>query len=270
MVIFCFFIISLVWDPPIPDASYALNEMMQEPIQKKTNRKRFLMKKFDKNYFIEPMYDYELWGIVVTYPNMHSLFDPKNIKYEVREKDFCIIWGKNIKNNIHKNTNFSSSNYTCHVRPKKLTDRNWGKDFHINQLSNNHLLTDKKDIAKTIAKIEIGDQIYIKGVLMRYGDEELGYVMRESSTTRNDYKCETIYIDEIKILKKSTTIKSFFLNMSEFFWLIIFLIKIFINLIFKAERKKIFANKNSGIRVPTSSTLIYAEKYKKMILKIIT
>ncbi len=75
----------------------------------------------------------------------------------------------------------------------------------MNQLSNNHLLSDNEDIRDRVQKIRIGDQIRVQGYLASY---ESPGGLRGTSTTRTDTgdgACETIYVERFEILRAATS-----------------------------------------------------------------
>lgn len=216
---FGLFLFSLLYKPPIPEEKEFLPELQNEPIQTTTQKKQFNFTHKNKyKIWVEPLFDYELWGTVVSYPSMTSILDKDNVGNEIRIKDFCVIWGDNLKNNIGKSMTYRSENYTCFYRTK--ISEYWSK-FNPNQLSNNHLITDNKKVAQKIKKIEIGDQIYLKGALVKYGFPP-NQTIRGSSTTRTDRgngACETVFVEDLKILKKSTPLISALLEINKFCFL---------------------------------------------------
>lgn len=213
-----FFIFSFFYTPPIPQEKDFLPELQNEPNQTFTKKKRFMFMHKDKyEIWVKPTFDYELWGTVVSQPSMMSILDKDNVGNEIRIKDFCVIWGDNLKNDIGKNMEYRSENYTCFYRTK--IEEYWDK-FNPHQLSNNHLITDNKALARKIKKIEIGDQIYLKGSLVEYGFPP-DQMIRASSTTRTDRgngACETIFVEDLKILKKSTPVISMLLKINKFYF----------------------------------------------------
>ena len=96
------------------------------------------------------------------------------------------------------------------------------------QVSNNHLVIDSEKIEKKINQLSVGDQIKIKGKLVNVHAENLGKPGKydpklfewNSSTKREDTgggACETIYIEDIEIIKKGNAI-SYYLNKISWFF----------------------------------------------------
>jgi hypothetical protein len=72
-------------------------------------------------------------------------------------------------------------------------------------LSNNHLLTDKPDIARAIRKVRLGDQVHFRGYLAEYSHNHNGRPFnRGTSIVRTDTgngACETIFVEDFEILR---------------------------------------------------------------------
>lgn len=210
---------SFFYSPPLPEPGTADERLLQEPIQTSTERERFVFEKEDHRYWVEPKYNYEIWGTVVTKNMINIPIDVHNS----REKDLCVIWGDNTQMDLSK-MKFRSANFTCYISTRDTTT--W-KQFNQEQLSNNHLLASDPMVKKAISKANIGDQIYLKGVLANYGNEDTGQLMRKSSTVRNDTgngACETIFVDEFEVLKASQPIKSAILKWSRWGTILFFVL----------------------------------------------
>jgi len=187
--------------PPLYEAN---RNIKQPPIQTETTKKTFQVKKSNNQYWLEPLFEYRLTGLIVSY-RLHDLEDGSHKKWgengdNLNIADICVVWGKNINHTLLNEISFYNADYTCFVQPHSQTV---GDLFQMNALSNNHLLTEDRNIVRTINKIQIGDQIEIKGLLVKYGDNQ-GEI-RGSSITRDDTggrACETIYLSDFKILKK--------------------------------------------------------------------
>ncbi|MBU0469274.1 MAG: hypothetical protein KKF78_04615, partial [Candidatus Omnitrophica bacterium] len=130
----------------------------------------------------------------------------------VNEADLCVIWGDNIKNEIHKNMTFRNSTWFCSIKAKG--HRTWQemKDIFKNEnLSNNHLLSNNNEVRKIIRKAKVGDQIKVQGLLSKYSTN--GGPERGTSTSRTDTgdgACETIYVNDFEILKKGNPVSDLF------------------------------------------------------------
>ena len=167
--------------------------------------------KDDYEYELTPLYDYEINGMIVH--KMDYTWFSIYKRDSVFPIDLCLIWGDNVANKVykHKNLKFSQDFRFClyHWRGKI--------DFNHNQLSNNHLVIDNKELEKKLNKLSTGDQIKITGKLVNIKAENIGepgkydpeYFNWKSSINRKDSgggACETIYIEDIEIIEKSNII----------------------------------------------------------------
>jgi hypothetical protein len=118
------------------------------------------------------------------------------------------VWGENILNGSYKSVSYKSGEFTCYY--------GWESDinthFSGNLLSNNHLIPSNEYVAGRIKNATIGDQIRIVGYLSDYSvfDQAGNKVFeRPTSVSRNDAgngACETIYVNDFKILKGNNII----------------------------------------------------------------
>jgi len=189
----------------LPAKNCIISEIYIQPSQREINKKPFTLKRGDITYLIRPLYDYEIYGLVVSYHNSTSWFDYYHASWKdsLNVKDIGLVWGDNLKSGIYSMMRFSSGSWTLYYNFKPTVTRDESKKFKYNQFSNNHLLTQDERINKLIMDTEIGDQIWLKGYLVKY--EHSGTFKRGTSTTRNDKgqgACETIFVTDYKILKK--------------------------------------------------------------------
>lgn len=215
-------VFSWFYHTPYPNQADILPPLLtQDPIQKTTDKSDFEFTWKDKTYFVEPMYQYELWGVIVSYNNYDSIIDPTNVGADARAKDLCVVWGDNLKDIANlDNIHFWNTNYTCWYQPDT-----YDIPFNGTQLSNNHLISENPLIHDMINTAEIGDQIHLKGFLATYGTispyNGQASIMRKSSTVRNDTgdgACETIYVTDMNILRRTHPVLTFFLQQSFFFF----------------------------------------------------
>jgi len=117
--------------------------------------------------------------------------------------DVCVIWGDNPGNERLHKIDFWNGIFTCNV---KTRDQQAWDAFSMDQLSNNHLISDDDFIRKQVRKIHVGDQIRVRGYLAGYSSG--GGSKRGTSTTRTDTgdgACETIYVEQFKIVQAATS-----------------------------------------------------------------
>ena len=170
-----------------------------EPSQSKTRKKPFDVAYNGVNYRVKPQYDYELFGMIVSYRH----HDGKSRMHRrsgdhLNMLDVCVIWGDNAVNERLGKIRFWNGIFTCNVSTR---DQAAWDAFDMYQLSNNHLISDKDTIRDQVSDIRVGDQIRVSGWLASY-EGPVG--TRGTSTTRNDSgdgACETIYVDRFEIAK---------------------------------------------------------------------
>ena len=175
-----------------------------EPRQTATRTRPFEASFNGVDYLVEPEYAYDLAGMVVSYRHhddnsrMHFLAND-----HLNMLDVCVVWGDNaIGEHLHK-INFWNGIFTCNVRTRD--DEAW-QAFRMEQLSNNHLISDADDIRDKVKRIRVGDQIRVRGYLSSYSSENGG--KRGTSTTRTDTgdgACETVFVEQFDIIAAATS-----------------------------------------------------------------
>lgn len=174
-----------------------------EPQQTKTRKRPFDVSMNGIDYTVEPEFEYDITGMVVSfrhhdedYSRMHRLAQD-----HLNMLDVCVVWGGNTRAQLHK-IQFWNGLFTCNVKTRSQAA--W-ESFDMNQLSNNHLLSDNPDIRNRVLDVKVGDQIRVQGVLASY-TSPVG--KRGTSTTRTDTgdgACETLYIESFEIVRSTTS-----------------------------------------------------------------
>jgi hypothetical protein len=171
------------------------------PRQKEIEKAPFRVAYGGVDYRVEPLYDYELYGLVVSFrqhdgeSSMHRWSND-----HLNMADVCVVWSDTAFSPYLGELDFWNGIFTCNVQTRDSVA--WAS-FKMNQLANNHLISEDPFIRERAAEIRVGDQIRIKGWLSRYGAEGGG--MRGTSTTREDTgdgACETIYVREFEIVER--------------------------------------------------------------------
>ena len=172
----------------------------QEPSQLGTGKRPFDAVFKEVTYRVEPEYAYDITGMIVSYRHhdnnsrMHALAND-----HLNMLDVCVIWGDNLANERLHKIDFWNGIFTCNV---KTRDQQAWDAFNMDQLSNNHLISDDDFVRRQVRKIRIGDQIRVRGYLASYSSG--GGYKRGTSTTRTDTgdgACETIYVEDFEIVK---------------------------------------------------------------------
>ena len=179
-------------------------EILNEPLQTATGKPSFDASFNGVRYLIEPEYDYDLYGMIVSYRHhdgdsrMHRMTND-----HLNMLDVCVIWGDNTANRLLGKIEFWNGIFTCNV---KTTDQQAWDAFDMYQLSNNHLLSDDEFVRDRVKDIKVGDQIRVRGYLSSYSSEGGG--KRGTSTTRRDTgngACETVFVERFDIIQPATS-----------------------------------------------------------------
>jgi len=205
VVVSFFWLLVSFWNRnELPGSIDYVAAIADEPQQKRTERQTFDAVWDDVGYKVEPEYDYDLVGMVVSFRHhdnnsrMHRLADD-----HLNMLDVCVVWGNNTNGAQLDKIDFWNGIFTCNVQTR---DQEAWDSFDMHQLSNNHLISDDEYIRDRVRKIKVGDQIRVRGVLASY-ESPGGH--RGTSTTRTDTgdgACETIYVDRFDIVKPATSL----------------------------------------------------------------
>jgi len=205
VVLSFFWLVVSFWNRnDIPGSIDYVAAIADEPRQTRTTRQSFDASWEEVDYLVEPEYDYDLVGMIVSFRHhdnnsrMHRLADD-----HLNMLDVCVVWGSNTRGAELDKIDFSNGTFTCNV---KTRDQEAWESFDMDQLSNNHLISDDESIRDRVRKIRVGDQIRVRGVLASY---ESPGGLRGTSTTRTDTgdgACETIYVDRFEIVRSATSL----------------------------------------------------------------
>ena len=196
-----------------------IDEIKQDPVQKYIDEPAFTTEVNRVEYEIQPLYKYELYGLVVSYElhdGNYSLHKRWNDHLNIA--DYCVVWKESAATPFITQFKFWNGQFTCNFSTK---DQQAWESFNPTQLSNNHLISDQKNIRNKLRKINIGDQIRIEGWLATYKNLNSGSE-RGTSITREDTgngACETIYVNEVAILKPYSSFWRFIMYISLFIFL---------------------------------------------------
>jgi hypothetical protein len=186
----------------VPTLIHSIEALQKEPIQTTSSAKPFVKMAKGHSYHIEPVHDYEIWGLVVSDHYSDSWYDTVHEAWNdyLNTKDICVVWGSNVLNPHLPKLKFSHGAWTCYVNTRS---RDAWEKFNMNQFSNNHIIPANVDIGRLIANSNVGDEIRIKGHLVNYKIDN--GPPRTSSTIRTDTgngACEIIYVNEFSTLAR--------------------------------------------------------------------
>jgi hypothetical protein len=188
---------------PAPDF-YDLASL-QAPRQQPTARRPFRVEAGDQQYEIEPLFDYELNGVVVSYHDADSVADIWHHgawQDFLNVRDLCVLWGGNVRSAVYRDMDFSNDSWTCWAY---WPDGQTGARFRMNELSNNHLLTDDPRVKRVLMSARPGDHVRLSGVLARYRNPANGF-SRGTSVSRDDSgngACETVYVTDFEVVAEA-------------------------------------------------------------------
>ncbi|HET6629575.1 MAG TPA: hypothetical protein VFG91_07350 [Woeseiaceae bacterium] len=187
----------------VPAGVDVLPPVEHEPIQSPTARPVFSARWGGVEYRVEPQFAYDLYGMVVSYrqhddsSRMH-----RRANDHLNMADLCVVWGDNAQNDYLPELEFWNGVFTCNV---KTSDSQAWASFNLDEMSNNHLISDDPRIRERVSDVAIGDQVHVRGVLASYGT---GGNKRGTSTTRSDTgdgACETIYVETFEIVAEAVS-----------------------------------------------------------------
>ena len=212
-----------------PDAKLIDPRVFTEPVQIKVEKEPIIYQEQDITYTIQPLYEYELFGLIVSDHHTESLTDYYHRAWQdyLNIKDICVLWGDNARSGLYQNMHFKNGSFTCYWR---TSDNKTWAEVDESQIANNHLLITNNHIRSVVKSMRRGDQVRIKGYLATYSHDQ-GFE-RGTSTTRTDTgngACETIFVTEAEILHTSNPvwdsvymISIVLLVVSLIFWLFFF------------------------------------------------
>lgn len=186
--------------PPPMELDTAL---LDEPVQRTLRQAAFNAVSNGVTYAVQPLYDYELVGLVVSKHDANTWWDyiHKEWNDSLNVVDLCVVWGNNVRRGSYANIEFSSGQFTCNFSTNSSEAY---AAFDQNAISNNHLLTENPRLAKVLLQVRVGDQIRFRGRLAEYSHNAGFAFKRGTSTVRTDSgngACETVYVDDIEIIK---------------------------------------------------------------------
>ncbi|MFC2091568.1 hypothetical protein ACFLTD_02215 [Elusimicrobiota bacterium] len=187
----------------LPPKESILRSLYDEPVQVKTDKKPFDVEKKGIVYNVIPLFEYELWGLIVSVHHSDSWIDASHKRWKdyLNIKDVAVIWGGNIESGVYPKIKFFNRDFTWNARAK----RDVWKKFKYNYISNNHIVAVDESVEKTIMASRRGDQVHVKGYLVDYSHSN-GKFWRRTSTSRQDRgnrSCEVVYVTGFSILKRS-------------------------------------------------------------------
>lgn len=198
---FVIFLISFWLRNDLSHLSTPQASLREEPLQTPSSTLPFTVDAGKRRYQIEPMFDYEIYGLVVSFRHHDGNYGAHSRWGDhINIADVCVVWSSNAFDIDLTQFDFWNGQFSCRIQTSNTEA--WAA-FRMNQLSNNHLITANNEVRERIKDLRIGDQIHIKGMLATYSGDT--GVLRRSSTTRTDSgdgACETIYVTDFNLLQR--------------------------------------------------------------------
>lgn len=190
----------------LPDPHQTLPTLQAEPLQVPDRRAPFTVAAGGVTYTVQPLYRYEIQGLVVSRHDAGVWWDVlhrKDWNDHLNVVDLCLIWGPNLRNDAYRAIRFWSEVYTCNAGTDSA--QTWAR-FDENALSNNHLLASDPRVVRLLRRIRPGDQVLIRGHLAEYAHDHGRTFRRGTSTVRTDRgngACETLWVREAMLLREA-------------------------------------------------------------------
>jgi hypothetical protein len=187
----------------LPPPAELVSALQDEPMQTAVRQAAFTTTSNGIDYTIQPLYEYDLAGLVVSKHDAKTWWDRLHREWNdnLNIVDLCVVWGNNARSGAYSDISFSSGQFTCNFSTR--ADAAY-RAFDQTAISNNHLLTDRPDVAKLLRTVRVGDQIHFHGHLAEYSHHHGMEFKRGTSTVRTDTgngACETVFLDSVEIIR---------------------------------------------------------------------
>ena len=187
----------------VPAPAALLPEVRTEPRQRMHADTPFSVRAGDVDYRIEPVADSDITGLVVSRHDSDTFWDSFHARNNdhLNIADLCLVWGANAADGAYQHMAFWNGQWTCNFK------YGYGAPIgaaHTRALSNNHLLTERSDIAEGIRGLRVGDQVRLRGQLAVYRHSTGMDFQRGTSTSRDDTgngACETLFVTQLDLLQ---------------------------------------------------------------------
>lgn len=191
------YLMALYESTSLPGPEHIVPDVLEAPVQGPTTAEPFEFEYEGLRYPVQPVAEYRLSGLVVSHNNVEGPLDFAHPEIEVNTRDLCVIWGDSAASGDYRDADYESTPFFCHAT--------WySENLRGDELSNNHLITDREDLRRALAQARIGDQIRFRGLLVNYQDPHYNGQWRNTSTTRTDDSggaCEIVFFTDFEILR---------------------------------------------------------------------
>lgn len=195
---------------PLPERGLLFDELLEEPRQTPVRVQPFQVRAAGITYTVNPLFRYELDGLVVSRHNADTWWDfaHRDWKDALNVTDLCVVWGNNVRSDVYRRLEYWSGQFTCNFRTDSAEVF---AAFDPSALSNNHLLSDRARLVRVMKNVRVGDQIRFSGYLAEYSHNQGFPFRRGTSIVRTDTgngACETVYVEDFRILRKGDRLRT--------------------------------------------------------------
>ena len=189
----------------LPDVRQIDQRIYRSPIQEATSKEAFNVQLDERPYRVQPRFSYDIQGLVVSEHHSDSLLDfyHRMTGDFLNVCDLAMVWGVNAKTGIYQKGKFHNQDFTAWV---EYDDGGDWYTFRMNEFSNNHLISENASVRASLKRIQVGDQVRIKGWLAESFSPPAYHC--GTSITRDDtggHACETIYVTDVEVLQSANT-----------------------------------------------------------------
>lgn len=195
---------------PLPRPVQLVDPLFNEPLQEPVRAQPFEVSAGGIVYTINPLFRYELDGLVVSRHNADTWWDFAHREWNdaLNVTDLCVVWGRNVRTDVYRRLKYWSGQFTCNFRTDSAEVF---AAFDPSALSNNHLLSESASLVRVMKNVRVGDQIHFSGFLAEYSHNHGFPFKRGTSIIRTDTgngACETVYVEDFSILRKGDRLTS--------------------------------------------------------------
>ena len=140
----------------LPQPAQLPPQLLQAPIQIQVNQPVIDKEVGGISYHIQPLYQYELFGLVVSQHDATSWQDYLHQQWndKLNISDVCVLWGNNAIKGVYQEFKFWNGQFTCNFLTRSTPAF---QAFDQTAISNNHLLTASPELMKKIAETWSGE-----------------------------------------------------------------------------------------------------------------
>ena len=174
----------------------------QSPVQTPVNLSSFDITESGFRYNVTPLFQYEVYGVVVSTYDSKSIFNFIIGRDSGNSKDLCLVWGKNIIHSIYAGLKYIQDDKNCVSNSAELTQNN-NEVFDSGAFSDNRLIPNDTLTRSVISSMGAGDQVHLSGYLVDYSlyDTTSGKLLDNRKTSTANFEFNNISMKNIVVTK---------------------------------------------------------------------